>query len=220
MAIDRDAIVKRAERLLQQGRLDGAIGEYAGLVEARPHDWTARNALGDLYARRGDVADAVTQYLAFAGHHEAEGFLPRAAAVYKKVLKIDPACETALERLADISARQNLLGDAKLHVRRWGLRWSAARGRVPPAGSTASPTRSSSAAGPTTRSRRASRRRRWPRRMQSCGRGPSRPAGPPASSIAPYRCWIWPGAETIPRCCSAWPSGSCARGGTVTGWRR
>jgi tetratricopeptide (TPR) repeat protein len=81
MAIEREAIVRRAERHLQQGRLDGAIDECARLVEAAPRDWNARNALGDLYARRGDTARATAQFLKVAQYLEQEGFLPRAAAV-------------------------------------------------------------------------------------------------------------------------------------------
>ena len=53
MALDRDNTLKKAEKLLRQGRLDGAIAEYVKLVEDQPRDWNTANMLGDLYARAG-----------------------------------------------------------------------------------------------------------------------------------------------------------------------
>ena len=53
VAIDRDATLKQAEKLLRQGKLDGAIEEYVRLVDDQPQDWNSINALGDLYVRAG-----------------------------------------------------------------------------------------------------------------------------------------------------------------------
>ena len=51
-----------------------------------------------------------------AQHFVDEGFYPKAAALYKKILKIQPLDETTQIQLADISARQGLLADAKAHL--------------------------------------------------------------------------------------------------------
>ena len=51
--IDRTQALKNAEKLLRQGKLDGAIAEYLRVVEDQPRDWNARYALGDLYVRAG-----------------------------------------------------------------------------------------------------------------------------------------------------------------------
>ena len=53
MAIDREDTLKKAEKLLRQGRLDAAIAEYRRVVEDQPRDWTTANTLGDLYVRAG-----------------------------------------------------------------------------------------------------------------------------------------------------------------------
>ena len=111
--INREESLKHAERLLRMGRLDGAIAEYARLVEEAPGDWNAINALGDLYMRGGDGVRAAAQFIRVADHLFAEGFLARAAAVYKKALKLQDSDAHTLLRLGDVAARQGLLVDAK-----------------------------------------------------------------------------------------------------------
>lgn len=116
MALDRDATLKKAEKLLRQGRLEPAIAEYVRVVEEFPRDWSTANMLGELYARAGQPQQAVAQYARIAEHFVDEGFYPKAAALYKKILKLQPQDETTQIQLADISARQGLLADAKSHL--------------------------------------------------------------------------------------------------------
>lgn len=115
--VDRDATLKKAEKLLRAGKLDGAIEEYVRLVEAQPTDWSSINALGDLYVRAGDLDRAVAQFTRVADHLYTEGFYPKAAALYKKALKVKPDHEHTLLRLSEIAERQGLLADAKLYLR-------------------------------------------------------------------------------------------------------
>jgi tetratricopeptide (TPR) repeat protein len=111
--LDRAEVLKKAEKFLRTGKLDLAIAEYVRLVEEYPRDWNTRNALGDLYVRATRVDDAVSQYTQIADHLFAEGFYPKAAALFKKVLKIKPDYEPVQLRLGEISAKQGLLADAK-----------------------------------------------------------------------------------------------------------
>ncbi|MBI4265952.1 MAG: tetratricopeptide repeat protein [Acidobacteria bacterium] len=117
MAIDREATLKKAEKLLRQGKLDGAIEEYVRLVDDQPRDWNAINALGDLYVRAGDIDRAAAQFVRVADHLFEEGFLPKAAALYKKALKVKSDDEHTLRQLGEIAARQGLLADAKTYLR-------------------------------------------------------------------------------------------------------
>jgi len=123
--VDRDAILKKAEKLLRQGKLDGAIEEYVRLVEAQPKDWNTINALGDLYARAGDVQRAAALYARVADHLFTEGFYPKAAALYKKSLKVKSDDEHALRQLGEIAARQGLLAEAKLYFRQLASQYTA-----------------------------------------------------------------------------------------------
>ena len=113
MAFDRDTTVRKAEKLLRQGRLDAAIAEYLKVIEDQPRDWNTANILGDLYGRAGQVDKAVVQYMRIADHLFEEGFFSKAAALYKKILKIKGDEEHALLQLAEVAMKQGLLADVK-----------------------------------------------------------------------------------------------------------
>ena len=115
MASEREEALKKAEKLLRQGKLDLAIAEYARMIEEQPRDWNTRNTLGDLYVRASKPDQACAQYMTIADPLMHEGFFPRAAAIYKKILKIKPDEEPVLLNLGEISAKQGLLADAKGH---------------------------------------------------------------------------------------------------------
>jgi tetratricopeptide (TPR) repeat protein len=129
VALDREDTLKKAEKLLRQGRLENAIAEYLRVVEDQPRDWNTANTLGDLYARANQPGMAVAQYARIADHFFQDGFYPKAAALYKKVLKHVPDDDPAQLRLADISARLGLLKDAKNYYLAVGAR-RRARGDV------------------------------------------------------------------------------------------
>lgn len=113
MPADRDDALRRAEKLLRQGRLDAALAEYARLVEQHPADLTAANALGDLYVRAGAPDRAIPLFLRVADAHLREGFYAKAAGFYKKILKLRPADEAALLGLAEACLAQRLVVDAR-----------------------------------------------------------------------------------------------------------
>ena len=110
---DREAALKSAEKALRQGRIDAAIAEYVKVVEAQPRDWNSANALGDLYVRANQLDKGLQQFTRIADHLAAEGFYPKAAALFKKILKLKPDDEYALLQSGDIAARQGTLADAK-----------------------------------------------------------------------------------------------------------
>jgi tetratricopeptide (TPR) repeat protein len=114
--IDRTAILRNAEKLLRQGKMELAIVEYLRVVEDQPKDWNTANILGDLYQRAGQTDKAVEQFIRIADHLNEEGFLPKAGALYKKVLKLKPDHEHALIQGAEIAASQGLLADARSYL--------------------------------------------------------------------------------------------------------
>jgi tetratricopeptide (TPR) repeat protein len=112
-AFDRDAALKNAEKALKQGRIDAAIAEYVKIVERQPRDWNSANALGDLYVRANHIDKGLAQYVRIADHLAEEGFYSKAAALFKKILKLKPDEEYALLQSADLAAKQGTLADAK-----------------------------------------------------------------------------------------------------------
>ena len=116
MAIDRVALLRNAEKLLRQGKLDQAIADYRRIVDDQPRDWNTANVLGDLYLRAGQVDKAVEQYTRIADSLSVDGFYPKAAALYKKILKIRPHDEYVLLQAAEIAAGQELFVDARSYL--------------------------------------------------------------------------------------------------------
>ena len=111
--MDREDVLWKAEKLVRQGRLNLAITEYKRVVDEYPQDWGTANTLGDLYLRAQQADKAVEQYLRIADHLAQDGFLPKAAALYKKALKIRPSDDHALLQAADIAVRQSLFAEAR-----------------------------------------------------------------------------------------------------------
>src|SRR4051812_17351261 len=114
--IDRAATLRNAEKLIRQGKLRDAIAEYVRLVEDEPGDWTLANALGDLFARAGQVEKAIAQYGQIADSLNDEGAGAKAAAVYKKILKLKPDHEHTLTQLSEILGSQQKYADARFHL--------------------------------------------------------------------------------------------------------
>jgi len=108
----KDKTLKSAERHAQQGKFDAALNEYRKVLDAFPSDLTVANTIGDMCARAGRDEDAVRQYQYVAEQFEAGGFRVKAIAMYKKVLKLDADNEVVALRLAELYARQSLIGEA------------------------------------------------------------------------------------------------------------
>jgi len=116
VAIDRAAVLRNAEKLLRQGKLDAAIAEYRRVVEDQPRDWNTANILGDLYLRAAQSDRALEQFVRIADSLNADGFFSKAAALYKKILKIRPDDEHALMQAGVIAANQGMIVDARAYL--------------------------------------------------------------------------------------------------------
>ncbi|MBI2081811.1 MAG: tetratricopeptide repeat protein [candidate division NC10 bacterium] len=113
MPFDKRKALQTALSYTQQGRLDKAITEYQSVLKADPNDLNVLNTLGDLYARTGNKAEAITQYMRLGDAYRKDGFAAKATAVYKKVIKLDSGNLPAQMHCADLYAEQGLVGEAK-----------------------------------------------------------------------------------------------------------
>lgn len=113
-AVSRDELARQAEKHLRQGRTDLAVELYDRLALLAPTDWNTVKQLADLLERAGQREAAAGRFLQCADHHFEEGFHAKAAALYRKVLKLEPQSEHALCQLADVSLALKLKADARV----------------------------------------------------------------------------------------------------------
>ena len=113
MKKDKRKGLETALAYIQQGKLDRAFDAYQTVLKADPADSNVLNALGDLCARMGNKAEAITYFMRLGGAYRDDGLTVRAIAVYKKVLKLDPSHTEASLSCADQYAEQGLRAEAK-----------------------------------------------------------------------------------------------------------
>ena len=117
MTTNKDKIRANAQKFLQKGQIDKAIKEFQRLVEEDPKDVRTLLKIGDLETRVGDHAAATKTYGQVAQFYAEQGFFLKAVAVYKQILKIDPALVDVNIKLADLYHQLGLLSDASNQYR-------------------------------------------------------------------------------------------------------
>lgn len=110
----RETLTRQAEKHLRQGRTDLALDVYERLVALSPIDWNTVKQLADLLERAGHREAAAERFLQCASYHFEQGFHPKAAALFRKVLKLHPQHETALRLLGEVSLALKLKADARV----------------------------------------------------------------------------------------------------------
>lgn len=122
MFLSNTRILRAAEEYLRRRKLAAAIARYEKSVERNPRNLTAANALGDLYVLAGRLDAAASVFSTIAERLCAEGFLHRALAMLKKVIKLEPGSVEALAKLAELSERLGRKAEA--------IEWHALRAAV------------------------------------------------------------------------------------------
>src|SRR5512139_1018355 len=112
MAVDRNAVIKEAQKLAGKGQFDKAIAEWRKLVKDTPHDANIFNTIGDLCLKKNSKTEAVDAYRRAADILAEDGFTSKAIALYKKVLNIDPNQVEVHLKLGDMHAEKGLTGNA------------------------------------------------------------------------------------------------------------
>ena len=113
MALDRNKVARSAEKLVARGKLSAAIDEYRKLLADSANDTTTLNRVGDLYARLNRLDKATALFKKTADHFISEGFFVKAIAIYKKIIRLDPAQIEVYELLADLYSRQGLVNESR-----------------------------------------------------------------------------------------------------------
>jgi pilus assembly protein FimV len=113
MAFNKSKALENALKFLNQGKVAQAIGEYQLILRADPKDQATLMTVGDLFARQGDMKQAIEYFERLAQVYLNDGFNSKAIAIYKKIAKLAPNELAPLERLADLYVQQGVLSEAR-----------------------------------------------------------------------------------------------------------
>ncbi|MEE8137879.1 MAG: tetratricopeptide repeat protein [Thermoanaerobaculia bacterium] len=113
MALNRQKVIRAAEKLVHRGRIEAAIDEFRKVLVKYPNDTSTLNRVGDLYARLNRLDEATDLFKQTAEHFGREGFYVKAIAIYKKIIRLDPTQIEVYEQLADLYHRQGLVTEAR-----------------------------------------------------------------------------------------------------------
>lgn len=105
-----------AEQLLTRGKVQLALEKIRTIAAGTRQDVIVLNRLGDLLARHKLVDEAVGYYTQIAEHFAEGGFLPKAVAIHKKILRLNPGCLEAAVSLGQLCGRQKLHGEARKYL--------------------------------------------------------------------------------------------------------
>jgi tetratricopeptide (TPR) repeat protein len=112
MAIDKNTVLKDAQKFVAKGQFDKAIAEWKKLLRETPSDPNIYNTIGDLCLKKNAKTDAVDAYKKAADLLATDGFTSKAIALYKKVLNIDSKRMDVHLALGDLNAEKGITGAA------------------------------------------------------------------------------------------------------------
>ncbi len=113
MAYNKSKHVEAAQKLLNQGKVAQAIGEYQLILKYEPRDQVTLMTIGELYIRQGETFQAIDYFERLAQIFVGDGFLTKAIAVYKRIAKLAPEEIRPLEKLADLYVQQGVMSEAR-----------------------------------------------------------------------------------------------------------
>lgn len=113
MAYNKSKYVESAQKLLNQGKVTQAIGEYQQILKYEPRDQVTLMTIGELYIRQGETFQAIDYFERLAQIFFGDGFLTKAIAVYKRIAKLAPEEIRPLEKLADLYVQQGVMSEAR-----------------------------------------------------------------------------------------------------------
>jgi tetratricopeptide (TPR) repeat protein len=112
MAVDKNKIIAEATKLVQKGAYDKAIAAYQKILADDPKEVRSLLKIAELHQKKGDDRAAAQAFEKVAETYAEQGFFLKAVAVYKQIVKIDPADVRVNERLAGLYQQLGLMSDA------------------------------------------------------------------------------------------------------------
>jgi tetratricopeptide (TPR) repeat protein len=113
MAYNKSKYVEAAQKLLNQGKVPQAIAEYKSILKYEPNDQVTLMTVGELYIRQGETNNAMEYFERLAQVFVNDGFLTKAIAAYKRIVRLAPEEVRPLEKLAELYVQQGVMSEAR-----------------------------------------------------------------------------------------------------------
>ena len=113
MAFNKAKALQEAEKLVTQGKIGQAIKRYFDILERDSSDVILLNTIGDLYIRDRNVSEGLKQFSRLAEAYVQDGFIVKAIAIYKKIVKLEPDSVDPLLRLVELYQTQRMAREAR-----------------------------------------------------------------------------------------------------------
>ncbi|MBZ5527006.1 MAG: tetratricopeptide repeat protein [Acidobacteriia bacterium] len=113
MAYNKSKYVEAAQKLLNQGKVPQAIAEYKSILKYEPNDQVTLMTVGELYIRQGETNNAMEFFERLAQVFVNDGFLTKAIAAYKRIVRLAPEEVRPLEKLAELYVQQGVMSEAR-----------------------------------------------------------------------------------------------------------
>lgn len=110
--MDKNKIIEGAAKLVAKGAYDKAIKEYQKVLDADPKDVRILQKMGELYQKKNENSQAAQYFTRVAESYTNDGFFLKAVALYKQVLKLDPALMEVNIKLAELHQQLQLMGES------------------------------------------------------------------------------------------------------------
>ena len=95
----------------KKSKEDSQLESYKSALGQDPDNVNIRLKLGDLYAKIGDKKAAIQEYTTAAVQYADDGYLVKAIAVNKIIVRLDPSRQEALDRLSDLYFQRGVTAD-------------------------------------------------------------------------------------------------------------
>ncbi len=109
---EKAKLLKQAQKQLSKGNIERAIKTFDQLVKLDTGDHRLGLRYADLLARAGRKKIAIEQYEKVASVYIRDDFTPKAIAVYKTILRLNPEYLEAYQKLAGLYKNQGLESEA------------------------------------------------------------------------------------------------------------
>lgn len=105
--VSSDPITK-AQEYVMKGNWNKALIEYKKIVGEDPLNVRHRQKLGDIYAKLNKNSEAIEEYAKVACWYANEGYIAKAIAINKLIIKLDPNNKEIKENLVSLYASRGM----------------------------------------------------------------------------------------------------------------